>query len=271
MWTLVLQGVAQHVADNAVALQPRFVAHAGKKTLDVACDNFVPGGHNDWAGAFEGEKGFAEQIRQNTVPGTVELMETNFSSTTPAEAVCGIATTMSALQSFFDYSWSSCCGFPSITLEGTPGDWEALRCRAEKLIGTKCLAEFADSWLPALLPVLDRFVQRRNESGPVDVQFWQSFCKRGGKAGSGGYTWMNGWFNVFFPGTVAPLAACERGTLSFLPRAPPGLSKTLPRTCTHLYTHAHICTHTHTHTYTHTHTHTVLGIWHHMATCVALP
>ena len=33
----------------------------------------------------------------------------------------------------------------------------------------------------------------------VDVRFWQSFCKRGGTKGSGSYTWLNGWFNVFFP------------------------------------------------------------------------
>lgn len=24
-------------------------------------------------------------------------------------------------------------------------------------------------------------------------------CKRGGRGGSGGVTWLNGWFNIFFP------------------------------------------------------------------------
>ena len=31
------------------------------------------------------------------------------------------------------------------------------------------------------------------------MEFWQSMCKRGGIYGSGGYTWLNGWYNVFFP------------------------------------------------------------------------
>jgi len=31
------------------------------------------------------------------------------------------------------------------------------------------------------------------------VAFWRSFVKRGGKEGSGGYTFISGWINCFFP------------------------------------------------------------------------
>jgi hypothetical protein len=49
------------------------------------------------------------------------------------------------------------------------------------------------------LPVLDRFAAQYDNPASVDVTFWQSLCKRGGMSGSGGYSWLNGWFNVFFP------------------------------------------------------------------------
>ena len=91
------------------------------------------------------------------------------------------------------------CGFPSITLEGSLADWQLLRHKAEELVSTRCLPSFSKRWLPAMLPVLDRFVRQYQRPKEVDVNFWQCMCKRGGMSGSGGYSWLNGWFNVFMP------------------------------------------------------------------------
>ena len=38
------------------------------------------------------------------------------------------------------------------------------------------------------------------ESGVADELFWNSMATRGGsREGSGGYTWITGWINIFFP------------------------------------------------------------------------
>lgn len=105
---------------------------------------------------------------------------------------------------------TTCCGFPTITLEGEADDWVQLRAKAETLVSEKCTREFADMWLPALASALERIVAQveasqnagateRQSYKNVDVKFWQSMCKRGGTKGSGSRTWLNGWFNAFFP------------------------------------------------------------------------
>jgi hypothetical protein len=196
-WTLILQAVAKHVNSNAEKLRADFVNHKGKKVLEIVRDKFrmdVVG--NDWPGVVEE---FSQQITNNVTPGTAELLAADFSTTTQAERVGGQVTVMNMLQEFFEYKIGTRCGFPKITLEGTSQDWHALVDKTEKLVRGKCLKAFADFWLPAVVPVLKRIAGQYDSPETVDVCFWQSFCKRGGIRGSGGHTWLNGWFNVFFP------------------------------------------------------------------------
>lgn len=197
IWTLVLQGVAAHVNQHAEALRPKFVAHDGKKQLLIRRDEFRLGASgDDWRGVVAE---FSEQIAQNTVAGTAELMATDFSSTTADERVAGQMTVMHVLEQYFDFGMMSMCGFPSITLEGTLEDWRGLRRKAEAMVRGTCTEEFGAWWLAALLPVLERFVAQYEDPARTDVPFWQSMAKQGGVGGSGGCTWLNGWYNVLFP------------------------------------------------------------------------
>ena len=66
------------------------------------------------------------------------------------------------------------CGFPRITLSGTPGDWALLRRKAEQL-----RAYDLDWWLAALLPALDEFVAMADERDPRD---YEAACKPRGKS-----------------------------------------------------------------------------------------
>jgi len=77
-------------------------------------------------------------------------------------------------------------------------DWEQLRSKAEESIRRFCLPEFAEQWLGALLPVLDRFVDARRGE-PIDPLFWEWMVKEDGTSGSGAYNWISGWINVFLP------------------------------------------------------------------------
>ena len=196
VWLMVAQGVATHVKDNAEALRDKWVMHDGKKELIVCRDGFLRGQANDWAGTVPE---FVSQIRAHTVAGVADLLTPRFSTTTEVESIaCGI-TVMDACQKYFDYSVYTRCGYPSITLDGAPEDWEALHANALTLIGRQCLGPFAESWSSALESVLSRITLAAKGMVPVDVEFWQSMCKRGGQRGSGGYSWINGWVNVFLP------------------------------------------------------------------------
>jgi hypothetical protein len=182
IWTLVLQAVAVHVNQNAEELRSRFVAHDGKLALTVRRDEFVLGaaGH-DWAGVVAE---FSEQIEGNTVADATKRMATDFSTTTADEKVAGQMTVMHAMEKYFDFRMSTLCGFPSITLEGSAEDWHSVRRKAEDLVRASCKEEFSSWWLPALLPVLDRFAEQYEDTGTVDVQFWQSMAKVGGIGGA---------------------------------------------------------------------------------------
>merc|ERR1711884_1023900 len=103
---------------------------------------------------------------------------------------------MDAMQHFFRFSYAPRCGFPSVTLLGTVDDWQSVRRNAEEAIKFLTLFDFAFAWLPALLPILDRFVAAAKGEA-VDACFWNAMCKRCGihdplyrRASDIGY---NGW------------------------------------------------------------------------------
>ena len=202
-WLLILQAVAKHVELDAEAVRSKWVAHEGKKELLVQRDRFVPGAANDWAGVVDGSPdSFSSQIEADVVPGVAAAISPGFSCTTELERLCEKVTVMDATKSFFSYKCRTCCGFPSVGMEGTADDWAALLAHAEALICERCEQSWGKAWLSALRPLLQRLCAEyekgaRGEAG--DDAFWNSMCKRGGTGGSGSRTWFNGWVNIFFP------------------------------------------------------------------------
>ena len=95
------------------------------------------------------------------------------------------------------FKMSTSCGIPWIELQGNEHDWVSLRHRAVKL-GTLLMPAFATTWMNALLPVLDEFVDAYQ--GKVNYEFWQSMVKRIQHGmGSGSFSSISGWINVFYP------------------------------------------------------------------------
>merc|ERR1711900_116507 len=99
------------------------------------------------------------------------------------------------MKSFFEYTMTTECGFPSVQLEGSLEDWVQLRENAKGLLENLCLSEFNEFWAPALLDTLDRFISTyksvQNDGAlalnEADQTFWNSMIKRGAVVGSGGY------------------------------------------------------------------------------------
>mgnify|MGYP002845549692 CR=1 FL=1 len=190
IWLTIAQGLANHVDQNAEKLRSAFVNHEGKELINIERPDFVKGSpHNDWAGVFPE---FSAKIREKTVAGTTELIENDFSTTGPAERIVSHITLMDTVQHYFTYTMSCGCGFPAITLTGTPADWEKVRAKAQELQRYDL-----EWWLEALLPALDQFVLAAH--GKPDLDFWRSLCNINTGTSFPCYEPLTGWIQAFFP------------------------------------------------------------------------
>merc|ERR1719454_518199 len=86
---------------------------------------------NDWTKVV---RGFSQQIDEIVRPGVAERLAADFSTTGINEEIAAKVTVMEMCKSYVDFMTRTCCGIPSVTLEGTPEDWALLRIKAEKLI-----------------------------------------------------------------------------------------------------------------------------------------
>jgi len=195
IWLTIAQGLANHIDQNAEFLREKLVSHEGKKELMISRPEFVKGSpENDWEGVFPE---FSALIKANSVEGTTELIENDFSTTGPVERVVSHITLMDAVQHYFTYTMCCGCGFPSITLTGDLADWEKIRAKAAEL--ERYGLEW---WLEDLLPALDQFVAAA--SGEPNLDFWRSLCMINVGTSFPQYKPLTGWVQVFFPYLINP-------------------------------------------------------------------
>lgn len=198
-WQLILGGVVAHMEQHSEELRAAYVTFEGELTLQVQRDEFVlDGADNDWNGVVQE---FVDQIQQHVVSDTITMLEANFSTTGPVETVAQKASVMAAVQAFFKYEVLTMCGFPHVVLEGEPGDWAQLRTKARWLLQSdKIRADFGAQWLAAMEPVLNLLARSAAEPNSAGLaEFWNQMVRIGGVEGSGGYSYLDGWANVFLP------------------------------------------------------------------------
>jgi len=201
---------------GAEELRDQFVRHEGKKELVVERPEFEKGSpDNHWENVFPE---FSSLIAANCVPGTTELIENDFSTTGPVEKVVSHITLMDAVQHYFTYTMCCGCGFPSITLTGTPEDWEKIRAKAERLSKYNL-----DWWLAALLPALDQFVAAAQ--GQPDLDFWRSLCMINTGTSFPVYEPLTGWVQVFFPYLIDPCPSKQSFSCGDFDVADEGIAK----------------------------------------------
>ncbi|KAJ5066887.1 hypothetical protein M0811_03231 [Anaeramoeba ignava] len=191
IWILLAQGFSTHINLNAEKFRDQFVAHDGKKEIQI--DGIKYGikrnqENNNWQGVINE---FTQIIDQNLKSDTKDLIEANFSTTTQNEKVASQIILMEAMQKYFKYSVHLLCGLSEVTLLGTVDDWISIRTKAEKF------SEFGMSWwLKHLLPVLDQFVSAA-KGEKIKPKFWKKICKKTGHGS--GPRYLNGWITSFFP------------------------------------------------------------------------
>ncbi|KAF9529371.1 hypothetical protein CPB83DRAFT_875519 [Crepidotus variabilis] len=164
IWMAILCQFNFFVNANSEELRSSFVAHEGKKTLEVVDKDL-----KDWI-----------------LP--------NFSTTTNNDTVIFAVIMMSTMKAYFKYLFLIECGLPSVTLLGTKSDWESLYSRLDKLytFGAEPAA-----FTTMLKPILSRFVQAftNAETDAVqDTDFWSRICHYQALSGS---PMISGWITAF--------------------------------------------------------------------------
>ena len=199
IWFLICQGFAHYVNDNPEELRHLFVDHEGKIDLIVQSGKDLLTEDADWEGIVNC---FADQIRENTKGDIADIMAEPFSTTGVNEHMVSQIALMETCKSYFDYIviYLS-CGIPSVTLKGTPEDWQSILDRTRKL-----RAYGIDWWVDDLEPILEEFVKA--SKGKPNTEFWRSIVKKyrpGDVRGLGcggidmGATKFDGWFLKFLP------------------------------------------------------------------------
>ncbi len=210
IWLLIQHAVADHVTEHAEDMREQWVSHEGNKPLVVARDVFSQ--TVDWPNVIDGSNGFLAQLKANTVPEAFNQLMVTFSTTTSVDRLAGGITVMHTLCQYFSYGVMTACGIPRVRMEGTLEDWTRLLTAATILVEERCTKDFAGFWLPSLTKVLTKLIEQyqvgmapipgetaSDNALAVDEHFWNTICKSGSRYGSGASTWLDGWFNVFFP------------------------------------------------------------------------
>lgn len=193
IWLLISQGFARYVNAHAEELRPQLVDHTGKMDLVVQFKTKK----DDWPKLIEG---FASQIDQHTKGDIAKTITANFTTTGPVERVASQITLMGSAKKYFNYiAMRLSCGIPSITIQGTPNDWESV------LSKTKQLEKYGlGEWTKNLEPILQEFI--RASEGKPNQQFWKCMVKqqatnklKGGGCSMEKPTELDGWFLKLFP------------------------------------------------------------------------
>jgi len=200
IWILILQGFSRFMEKYAEQMREKFVNFTGKKDLKVERLQYSPYSATKevWDGIM---KEFVEKIGKNVGQETVDNLECNFSTTSPAALVTSQVSIMSAMKQYFTYKvLMAGCGISSITLEGSLQDWEKIKSKLE-FLSTKALKW----WTKHLIPIIDNIIATKkyyNSKGKLSkelIEFWKGMIRLKGKGDMYDPHMVNGWIVKFIP------------------------------------------------------------------------
>ena len=189
VWLCILTQFSLYVNANAEELRHVFVAHEGKKELQVSA-----GGSRYTVNFGALAEQMTELIQKNVLdPSLREWILPDFTTTTVNDRVVSSVVMMATMKAYFDYKFSLMCGLPAVTLLGEKKDWEKLRAKIEKL---PSFGEDTKQWYTLLKPVLTHFVAGFDQpESQGNKDFWQKIAHSEG--GGSGPTYLSGWITAF--------------------------------------------------------------------------
>ena len=200
IWILILQGFSRFMEKYENLVRERFVNFTGKKDLKVERLDYSPQSATKevWDGII---KEFVEKIGKNVGQETIDNLECNFSTTSPAALVTSQVSIMSAMKQYFTYKvLMGGCGISNITLEGSLQDWDKIKSKLE-FLSTKGLEWYTQH----LIPIINNIIETKkyyNDKGKLSndlIEFWKRMIRVKGKGDMYDPHIINGWIVNFIP------------------------------------------------------------------------
>ena len=200
VWLIISQGFSRYVNAHTEEMRDLLVFHEGKMELVVNSDNNILLPKGNWELLLND---FSDCIAKNTKGELADLMTANFSTTGITERIASQVSLMDVVKKYFIYTRiSASCGIPSITLKGSPEDWQKVLDKVRSL-----KKYHLEKWASDLEDILKEFVKA--SKGKHNTSFWQSIVKKRRidqiKTGNEcltdpkKITYLDGWFLKFFP------------------------------------------------------------------------
>ena len=199
VWLIISQGFSRYVNAHAEEMRNLLVFHEGKMELVVNSNNDILSPSGDWERLLND---FSTCIARNTKGELADLMIADFTTTGITERIASQVSLMDVVKKYFIYTnISAGCGIPSITLEGSPEDWQKVLDKVRSLKKYK-----VEKWASDLDDILKEFVEA--SKGKANKKFWKNIVKKRRvdqmKAEKGclpsiNSTYLDGWFLKFFP------------------------------------------------------------------------
>ena len=196
-WNVVVRNVAQIIDEKGELANIRsfFVDHQGKKPITIATNATLD--RTDFSWLFTQ---FSDEIRKNVkTPGFVDLMQADFSTTTPQQLVTTQIMLMASMQKYFDYTFATCCGIPGVEMVGTSQDWEKLLDKLQVLhsLLQPIMRDLGlESWFSKSKDIFKNLLNTYN--GNVDKEWWDHILSWNVRRGSGRVSKWSGWISDFF-------------------------------------------------------------------------
>lgn len=191
IWVAILAQLNFYVNANAEALRSKFVAHEGKKEIEIRTS-----GTRYTVNYGEMAEQFGTRLKENILdPNLHGWIIPDYTTTTPNDKVICSVMMMSTLKEYFSYKIGILCGIPSITLLGTKEDYLAILLRLDKL------DEFGHEptvFARLLRPVVKNFATAFDmieEGKTPDPDFWGKICHY--HSGGSGPSYISGWLSAF--------------------------------------------------------------------------
>ncbi len=190
VWLAIISQLGFYINCHGEELRGMFVAHQGKKELEV---NFGDGDrHSVDFGVFAQK--VSHLIEENVLdPELREWVMPAFSTTTEHDNVVAAILLMGITQKYFSFNCTMLCGLPSVTLLGLKRDWQLIYSRLDKL---ETFGAEPSQFRELLRPIISRFIRSFDEPISNDIiSFWQRIAHYY-NMGSGP-SYYSGWITAF--------------------------------------------------------------------------
>ena len=203
VWLIISQGFSRYVNAHTEEIRDLLVFHEGNMELVVNSNNNILLPTGDWELLLND---FSACIARNTKGELADLMTANFSTTGITERIASQVSLMDVVKKYFIYTnIAGACGIPSITLKGSPDDWQKVLDKVRSL-----KKYHLEKWVSDLEPILMEFFKA--SKGKHNTSFWQNIVKkrRIDQIMVGNWcltdpkkiTYLDGWFLKFFPNAL---------------------------------------------------------------------